>query len=197
MPTRFAGLRIVEPRLLHHPAAAFDQRHLARDLVIQRLLQEAEGVQILHFGLGAELLRALQPHRDVGVAAQVALFHVAGGDFDELQHLLQLREVGVGLVGAAHVGLADDLDQRRAAAVQVHVGVAVGIVEAVVDALAGIVFHVDARDADALGRAVDHDIDDSRARPAARRIARSGSPWAGRDRSSSCARNANAAGSGN
>ena len=123
------------------------------------MLQEAERVQVLDFGLGAELLRALQPHADVGVAAQVALLHVAGGDFDELQHLLHLGEVGVGFVGAAHVGLADDFDQRRAAAVQVDVGVAVGILEAVVDALAGVVFHVDARDADALVRAVHHDID--------------------------------------
>ncbi len=124
--------------------------HLPLDLVIQRHLQEPERIEILHFGLGAELLRALQPHADVGVAAQMALFHVASGDLHVLQHLLELGQVGVGFVGAAHVGLAHDFNQRRAAAVQIHVGVAVGVLETVMNALAGIVFHVDARDADAL-----------------------------------------------
>ena len=69
---------------------------------------------------------------------------------DVLHHLLHLGEVGVRFVGAAHVRLAHDLDQRRAAAIQIDVGVAVGVLEAVVDALAGVVFHVDAGDADAL-----------------------------------------------
>ena len=73
---------------------------------------------------------------------------------DVLQHLLDLSQVSVGLVGRPHVGLADDLDQRRAGAIQIDIGVAVGILEAVVDALAGVVFHVDARDADALLDAV-------------------------------------------
>jgi len=89
----------------------------------------------------------------------MALFHVAGRDFHELQHLLELREIGVGFVRAAHVGFADDFDQRRAAAVEVHVGITVGVLEAVVDALARVVFHVDARHADALRDAVHHDID--------------------------------------
>ncbi len=92
----------------------------------------------------------LQAHGDVGVAAQMALLHIAGGDFDELQHLLDFGEIGEGFVGGAHVGLADDFDQRRAAAVEIDVGVAVGILETVVHALAGVVFHVDAGDADAL-----------------------------------------------
>ena len=61
----------------------------------------------------------------------------------------------------AHVGLADDFDQRRAAAIEIDVGVAVGILEAFVLALAGVVFHVDAGDADAFGCAVDHDIDEA------------------------------------
>ena len=104
---------------------------------------------------------AFETHGDVGVAAQVALFHVAGGDLDELHDLLQFGEVGVGLVGAAHVGLADDFDERRAAAVQIDVGGAVGILEAIVDALAGVVFHVDAGDADAPGDAVHDDIDEA------------------------------------
>ena len=63
MLTVSSGVRIVQARLLHHAAAAFDQRHLPRDLVIERQLQKAEGIQILDLGLGAELLRALAAAR--------------------------------------------------------------------------------------------------------------------------------------
>src|SRR5450759_3920906 len=154
----FVQVGVIETRLLHHAPAALDQRYLPGDLELDGLLQEAERVQVLDLGAGAERLRALEPHADVGVAAQIALLHVAGGDLDELHHLLQLGQVGVRLVGAAHVGFADDFDERRAAAVQIDIGGAAGILEAVVHALAGVVFHVDAGDADALGTAVHHDI---------------------------------------
>ena len=45
-------------------------------------------------------------------------------------------------------GSLDDLDERHAAAVVVDVGAAVGIGEAFVQRLAGVLFHVDARQAD-------------------------------------------------
>jgi hypothetical protein len=60
-------------------------------------------------------------HAHVGVAAQRTLFHVAVGDAGVEQNLLQPREVLEGLVGRADVGLAHDLHQRRAAAVQVEI----------------------------------------------------------------------------
>ena len=47
------------------------------DFVFQRVLQVAERIQILHFGFGAEFLRAAPAHADVGIAAQRAFFHVA------------------------------------------------------------------------------------------------------------------------
>ncbi len=127
--------------------------------MIERHFQESERVQILHLGLGAELFRAAQPDAYIGVAAQVTLFHIAGGDLDVLQHLLQLGQKRVGFVRIPHIGIADNLDQRRAGPVQVDVSEAVGILESVMNALAGVVFHVDARDADALLRPVDLDID--------------------------------------
>ena len=65
----------------------------------------------------------------------------------------------MGLVGAAQVRLADDLDEGSAAAVEIDIGVAAGIRKAVVDALAGVVLHVDARHADSLRRTIHHDID--------------------------------------
>ena len=57
----------------------------------------------------------------------------------------ELRGVG----GRPQVGLGDDLDERHAAAVVVDVGLAIGVGEPFVQRLAGVLFHVDARDADA------------------------------------------------
>jgi hypothetical protein len=65
----------------------------------------------------------------------------------------------VGFIGAAHVRLADDFDQRGAGTVEIDIGVFVGVLETVVDALAGVVFHVDARNADAFLHAVDFNVD--------------------------------------
>ena len=47
---------VPEARLLHHAAAGFDHGDVALDLVFESALEIAEGVQILHFGLGAEAL---------------------------------------------------------------------------------------------------------------------------------------------
>src|SRR5690606_1963920 len=58
---------------------------------------------------------------------------------------------GDGFFGRAQVGLGHDLQQRRAAAVGVEQRIRNG---QVVDQLAGILFHVDAGEADALARAV-------------------------------------------
>jgi hypothetical protein len=52
--------------------------------------------------------------------------------------------VGDGLFGRAHVGLGDDLEQRRAGAVEVDAGHAV---EVLVQALAGVLLEVGARQA--------------------------------------------------
>ena len=90
---------------------------------------------------------------------------------------LTSREISEGLVGRAHIGFADDFDQRRPAAVQIDVGIAVGIAEALVLALARVVFHMHAGDADALA-APSTRYQPSHAPPAARHIARSDSPWA-------------------
>ncbi len=154
----FAAVGVIKARLLLHAAPRFDQRHLPRDFVIQRHFQKAERVEVLDLRLCAQFFRALEPHRDVGVAAQLAFFHVAGRDFDELHDLLQLGQKRVRFVGAAHVGLSYDLGQWGSAAIQIDIGVAVGIAEAFVNAFAGIVFHVNPRDSDALRRAVDGDI---------------------------------------
>ena len=156
-------------------------------ILIERLLQEAERVEVLDLGLRAERRRARRPHRDVGVAAQAALFHVAVVDAEPDEDLAQAAEERRGVGGRSQVGLGDDLDERHAAAVEVDVGLAIGIGEALVQRLAGVLFHVDARDADAHGAVAARARRRRRSRAAAR-TARSDSPSAGPDRSSSCAR---------
>ena len=93
-----------------------------------------------------------RPHGDVRVAAQAALFHVAVVDAEPDEDLAQPAEE-LGRVGRRpQVRLGDDLDERHAAAVEVDVGLAIGVGEALVERLAGVLLHVDARDADTLRR---------------------------------------------
>ena len=128
--------------------ARFDYVDLPLDLVLQGSADELEAVDVLHFGFGAEFLLASWADADVGVATQRTLLHVAVGDAGVEEDLLQSGQVLEGLVGRADVWLADDLDQRRAAAVQVEIGVRGRVGKPVVQALARILFHVHARDAD-------------------------------------------------
>ena len=51
----FLLLRVEQARLLHHLATALDDQDLALDLVVDRLLDEAEGIDVLQLGAGAEL----------------------------------------------------------------------------------------------------------------------------------------------
>ena len=154
-----AFVLIPEARLLRDAAAAFEHADVALDFVFERFLQEAEGVQIFHFDLGAELLGAAQADADVGVAAERAFFHVAVADAGVEQDLAERGEVGVGLFGRAHVGLGDDFGERGAAAVVVDVGLGGGLREAFVEIFGGVFFDVEARDADAFFCAGDFDFD--------------------------------------
>src|SRR5207248_6532811 len=88
-----------------------------------------------------ELAGALAAAAYVRVAAERPLFHVAVVDPQVDESEPQRLQVLARLFGAAQLRLADDLDQRNAAAVQVHV-------RAVrpVDVLPSVLFEVDARE---------------------------------------------------
>jgi hypothetical protein len=58
----------------------FDDGDLALDLVGDAVADEGDGVEILQLDLGAELGLADGADGDVGVAAQLALLHVAVGN---------------------------------------------------------------------------------------------------------------------
>jgi len=135
-------------RLLQHLPARLDQLDLALDLVRDRALHEAERVQVLQLRARAELGLALAPHRDVGVAAELALLHVGVRHLQMAQHLAQAAEVGAGFFGRADLRLGDDLDQRSAGPVQVHVSHSAAGDRIVVDVLRRVLFHVDAGEAD-------------------------------------------------
>src|ERR1039458_7671557 len=75
-----AFVRVVEARFLRDPATGLDDADVALDLVLQRLLDEAERVDVLDLGFGAEFLLSARPHADVGIAAQRTFFHVAVAD---------------------------------------------------------------------------------------------------------------------
>ncbi len=89
------------------------------------------------------------PDRDVGVAAQAPLLHVAVVDADRHQNLAQPAEELAGLGGRAQIRFGHDLEERDAAAIEVQVGPAIGIGKAFVQGLAGILFEVRPGDPDA------------------------------------------------
>ena len=96
--------------LLDHAPAGLEDFDLALDFVFEGGADEAETVDVLDFGLGAEFVRALEADADVGVAAQRTLLHVAVGDAGVEKDLLETGEVLEGLVCSANVGLGDDFD---------------------------------------------------------------------------------------
>ena len=96
-------------------------------------------------------------HRHVGVAAERAFLHVAVADLEVAHQRVDLLHVRDRFLRRAHVGLGDDLEQRRAGAIEVDARQAV---EVLVQRLAGVLFEVRARDADRLARAVvEHDLE--------------------------------------
>ena len=83
-------------------------------LVLDRLPDEADGVDVLDLAARAERL-AGPAHRDVDVGAQAALLHVAVAGAEIAQDGAQLGHIGLRLLGRAQIGLRDDLHQRDAA----------------------------------------------------------------------------------
>uniref|UniRef100_E6PYF8 NAD-specific glutamate dehydrogenase n=1 Tax=mine drainage metagenome TaxID=410659 RepID=E6PYF8_9ZZZZ len=148
----FSG--VPEACFLADLATGFDDLDLALDLVFERGADEAKAVDVFDFDFFTEGLRAARHDADVGVTAKRTLFHVAVRNASVEENLLEAGEVFEGFVGGANVRLGDDLDQRRAAAVEIDVGVGERVSKSVVDALASVLFHVGAGDADALEGAV-------------------------------------------
>ena len=158
----------VTPRFSSQPAVALETSPsrlpvrlkllvLPLRLVADRPFDRPEAVEVLDLDDGRRgdfrtPARARQRKVDVhvGIAAQAALLHFAVGNADLAQQQANLLEIRLGLLGAREVGLADDLQQRRAGAVEIDQAVAAAAL-LVVQHLAGVLFQVDADDADPPG----------------------------------------------
>ena len=141
---------IEQARFLDNRAAILDQFDLALDLVLDGLLDELERVDVLDLGPGAEGLGSDRHDRDVGVAAETALLHVAVADAELGHDLVELFQIGDRLVGGAQVRLGNDLQQRGAGPVQVDARAVLKPGDIAMHQLAGVLLHMDAGDADPL-----------------------------------------------
>src|ERR671911_1080315 len=101
---------------------ALQQAALPSNLRLDPPLEEAEAVHVLELGLGAELVGALRPDRDIRVDTKRPLLHVHVGDAE----LADRRPEKLGplprLAWRADVGLGNDLNQRSPAPVEVDEG---------------------------------------------------------------------------
>ncbi len=143
-----ALVRIEQPGLLRHRAAALDQLDLPLRLMLDHRHDEAHRIDILGLGPSPELAAGLA-HADVDVGAHRALFHISVARADVAEDRSQLPEVSSCFGGRTHVGPRHDFHQRDAAAVQIDVAHRRVLV---VHQLARVLLDVDALDADALGR---------------------------------------------
>ncbi len=138
------------PGLLRDALAAGDELTLTLLLVLERAIDGAEAVHVLDLYLAAELLGAERADGDVGVAAEVALLHVAGANVEVAKDLTQLDQVGAGFLRRAHIRLADDLHEGDAGAVYVHEAVGLAGRALDVEQLGRVLLQVDAGNTDAL-----------------------------------------------
>src|SRR5207248_2075946 len=80
-------------RLLEERATGPQYLGLPLHLILQRAIDAAEGVDVLDFHLRAELRRAARAERDIRIAAERALFHIARRGADVAQEIAQRREI--------------------------------------------------------------------------------------------------------
>src|ERR1017187_7191077 len=126
---RLPRLAVVVAGLLHHRPSGLDDRNLPADLEGDPVADKGEGVQVLELDLGAERGGARRPYRDVRVAAQLALLHVAVRDPSVDHDRLESGRAGERLVRASDHGLRHDLHDRRARPVEVDEGHGLGVVQ--------------------------------------------------------------------
>src|SRR6185437_9350652 len=97
-----------------------DKFDLAPRLVFDRLHDVADRIHVLDLAARAEG-RSRAPHGDVAVTAEAAFLHVAVACAEIAQDRAQLAEIGARFLGAAKIGLRDDLHQRDAGPVEIDI----------------------------------------------------------------------------
>jgi hypothetical protein len=114
-----ARARVEVERLLPQLLPALPDRDLPLDLGLDAPGDVVEGVHVLELAARAQLARAGRADRDVGVDAQRALLHLGVRDAELDDRLPQELEHALRLLGGVDVRRGHDLDERRAAAVEV------------------------------------------------------------------------------
>ncbi len=142
---RLTAVGVEQHGSLFDAAAVLQRFDLPAYFVVDGLLQKAERVEVLDLAAGAEFGLADRAHRDVGVNAEAAFLHVAVANADPGHQRVQRAGVGDRFCGGAHLRLRDNLQQRRAGAIEVDAGHAV---EVFVQRLAGVLFHMGAGEVD-------------------------------------------------
>src|ERR1700681_1387702 len=112
-------MRVVEARFLRDSATGLDDADVALDLVLQRLPDEAERVDVLDLGFGAEFLLSARPHADVSVAAQRPFLHVAVADAGIEDDFFEPSEVLVSFLWRSDVGFADVFSEGHAGPIEI------------------------------------------------------------------------------
>ena len=135
---------------LQHGATGFPDFDLPHGLRLHRQHDEAHRVDVFHLAARAERL-AVFADRNVDIRTERAFLHVAVAGAEVAQDVAQLAHVGAGFLGAADIGLADDLHQGNAGAVQIDEGFRPVLV---VQRLAGVLLQMQPGDADLAGGAV-------------------------------------------
>src|SRR5690606_1847077 len=151
------GVLVEVASLLDDRLAGVEQPRLAGDLEADGALDGAEGVDVLRLGAGAERGARVLAQGDVDVGADVAALHPRLGDVQCPEDVAQGADVRGGDLGGAALRvrdrLGDDLDERDAGAVVVHLGVGRAVDAAGraahVGVLARVLLHMGAFDLDA------------------------------------------------
>ncbi len=120
--------------------------------MITGLLDRREGIHVLDLHLHAERFIRPAPHRDIHIAAQRSLLHVAVANTQIAHDPADLGGVFRRLPAGAQIGLAHDLSQGHSGAVvnDQGVGAAPQAIIAGVHELAGVFLHMQPLDADRL-----------------------------------------------
>ena len=138
---------------------------LALDFVGAGSFEDGEGVEVFDFGDGGFVDVAGgvgDVDVDVGLEAHVAHLHLAFGDAEELDELLELLGEGGDFFGGGEVGFGDDFEERGAGAVEVYDGVGDGVAAGgFVEEFSGVFFQMRAADADVFRAVVCGDLKDA------------------------------------
>jgi hypothetical protein len=78
--TRLALVGVIKAGFLRYFATAFQQLDLSCHLEIDRLLDKTKRIDVLDLRARAELFGALRAYRDIGVATERTLLHIAVAD---------------------------------------------------------------------------------------------------------------------